>query len=324
MRYVKAVEAALRATTPFVAIPVEGHAPACVRAKLLKGALKGVTITSVKIITADAVTTSDSGRWLEIKGRAEGGVRTSCKMVVLNRRCPLVVTAMWDWAAKERKKRVAVINQGVLNPTERKALKLKEAMAKEEKRRNAELIAAQREESYIIEKAKASIAPDITPLGTEERAAIMAEYAQFRACRHVRKRGSVIRWKIKSLEAEVDKITVLKGRSRFNKKRELRKQKDKLRYMALIYQIGELEAKFKVLYPKVWRKWEYADGEDHGYWVDSFQAKRPNRQTYQVTWKWSDENSEQLQRLAERLKKARAEIRALTPPDDEEEIAIAA
>ena len=42
MQYIKSVQAALRATAPFVAIPVEGHAPACVRAKLLKGALKGV------------------------------------------------------------------------------------------------------------------------------------------------------------------------------------------------------------------------------------------------------------------------------------------
>ena len=73
-KYVKSVEAALRATAPFVAIPVEGHAPACVRGKLLKGALKGVAVHSVKIITAPATPSCESGRWLEIRGMAEGGV----------------------------------------------------------------------------------------------------------------------------------------------------------------------------------------------------------------------------------------------------------
>jgi hypothetical protein len=335
-QYVKAVEAALRATAPFVAIPVEGHAPACVRAKLLKGALRGVSITSVKILTDDG----SGNRWLHIqgiagelvKGRATSNVRTSCKMTVINVKCSTVWDEMRKWTNRERDKRIKVINQGILNPAERKALKLKEVIAKEEKRRNAELIEAQEEEAEIIAQAKGSIAPVITPREAEDRAEVMAEYAQFRACRHVRKRGSVIRWRMKQLQGEVDKITVLKGRSRFKKTRELRTQKDKLKYMALLYQIGQLEAQFKPLYPDRHVESEYVN-DGRGYFIGSFQEKRPNEQAYIVPWNWHDgcvpieeqrdEDGEiyltGIKRLAERLKEARANVRSLTPPTDEDD-----
>jgi hypothetical protein len=38
MDHINSIRAALRAKAPVVAVPVEGHAPICVRAKLLKGA----------------------------------------------------------------------------------------------------------------------------------------------------------------------------------------------------------------------------------------------------------------------------------------------
>ena len=346
-QYVKAVEAALRGTAPYVAIPVEGHAPACVRAKLLKGALRGVTIHSVKIITADPDTTSDSGRWLVIEGRAEGGVHTYCKMTVINVKCSTVWDEMRKWTNRERDKHIKVINQGILNPAERRALKLKEAIAKEEKRRNAELIAAQREEAHIIAIAKSSVFPVITPLEPEERVLVTAEYAQFRACRHVRKRGSVIRWKLAKLRERVKEMTVEKReyaeresgwgshrRRRYmtGSKTVLRRQKDKLEYMAVIYQIGQLETQYKALYPDRHVESEYVN-DGRGYFIDSFQEKRPNEQAYIVPWNWHDgcvpieeqrdEDGEIYltgsKRLAERLKEARANVRSLTPPADEDD-----
>ena len=50
MDHIAAVRAALKAAAPVVAIPVEGRAPVCINARLLKGALKGVTINFVKVL----------------------------------------------------------------------------------------------------------------------------------------------------------------------------------------------------------------------------------------------------------------------------------
>jgi hypothetical protein len=54
---VKMVQTASKAKAPIVAISTPGRAPICVRAKLLKGALKGVTITSVEVVTLPDVET---------------------------------------------------------------------------------------------------------------------------------------------------------------------------------------------------------------------------------------------------------------------------
>ena len=61
MDHIASVRAALKASAPVVAIPVEGRAPVCIKARLLKGALKGVTIHSVKVL--------ENG-WLKVTGRA--------------------------------------------------------------------------------------------------------------------------------------------------------------------------------------------------------------------------------------------------------------
>jgi len=343
MQYVKSVQAALRASAPYVAIPVEGHAPACVRAKLLKGALKGVTITSVKIITADP-NTDGSGRWLEIKGMAKNGVRTSCKMVVENVKSYAVWKALREWTDRERQKRIKVINQGVLNASERRAVALLNA----EKAGIAELIEAKQEEQAVVEEALAGIYPPITPYEPEQRAAVMAKYSEFRAQRSVRKRGSVIRWKLNKLKAEVAEMTKEKREyeerpavNRFARRRKslvrcttvLRRQKDKMRYAALVYQIAGLQKQYNALYPPTWRPYGFKDGTGQGYWIDSFIPKRPKDQAYSVPWGWCDScvpveerrDDEgnlcptRLQRLAARLHEARANIRALTPPETEDE-----
>ena len=75
MEHLNSIRAALRGAAPVVAIPVPGHAPVCIKAKLLKGALKGVTIDSVEITET---------RWLKIKGHA-GNVHTSCSIVPISR-----------------------------------------------------------------------------------------------------------------------------------------------------------------------------------------------------------------------------------------------
>lgn len=330
MDHINSVRAALKAAAPVVAIPVEGHAPICVRAKLLKGALKGITIDSVKVL---------ANRWLEVKGRdtREKGcipVRTCAKFAPMDRYAALQMIR--EWSDKERKRRKVVALQGVLSAKEQRAMKL----AKAEKAGVSELIQAQKDEDEILANARASIFPVITPLDTEERKEVLAEYSAFRKSLPNRKRGSVIRWKLAKLRKQVKDITKTvniygewePGRTPYSRRHrvlkgskiELRRQKDKVLYAALLYQIGKLEKQYKALYPHVWHKWNcMADG---GYWEDSFITKRPKVQAYEVSWEhrhMGDEDEEntlsKIRRMAEHLKNVRADIRALTPPEDEQE-----
>jgi hypothetical protein len=255
-------------------------------------------------------------------------------MVVENVKSYAVWKALSAWTDREREKRIAVINQGVLSPAERKALKLKDAIAKEEKRRNAELIAAQKDEAEILEEARERVFPVITPKDEDDRAAVIADYAAFHASRPNRKRGSVIRWKLKQLREQVKGMTTEKREyqeqptiSRFARRRRtlkskttvLRRKGDTLKYAALTFQIGQLEKQLDALYPPLVRT--YGDGENiTRYRVDSFIDKRPKEQTYSVPWYWErPEHRDSRETLAARLREARASIRALTPPADEDE-----
>lgn len=51
--HLSAIQAAIKAKAPIVAIPIEGHAPLCINQKRLKAALKGVEITGIEIIAGD-------------------------------------------------------------------------------------------------------------------------------------------------------------------------------------------------------------------------------------------------------------------------------
>lgn len=137
MEHLNSVRAALRGTAPVVAIPVPGHAPVCIKAKLLKGALKGVTIDSVELTET---------RWLKIKGHA-GNVHTSCSLVPMSRYDAL--KAISEWSDRERKKRKVIALQGVLSASEQRALKLKQA----EQAGIAELIEARKVEAEILSSA---------------------------------------------------------------------------------------------------------------------------------------------------------------------------
>jgi hypothetical protein len=338
VEHLNAIRAALRSTAPVVAIPMEGHAPICIKAKLLKGALKGVTVLTVTVL---------ENRWLKITGKA-GNVRTSCSIVPMSRAEGMLLNRLW--AMKEQDKRVKVACQGILSAKEQRAMKLKAA----EKAGIAELIAAQRIEKEILEKARASVFPVLTPVDAEDRQSIVESYAAFKAQRGNRKRGAVIRWTLAKLRKE--KAAMVKNQceyeiqapvNRYARRRKvlksktlvLRNPKNAVKYAALIYRIGELEKQYNSVCPPIWRKWE-RDGEDHGYSIDSWIEKRPKDQTYSIPWGWHDgcvESPDQvdedgktyrtgIKRMAERLKEARADIRALTPPEDEEteELAIAA
>ena len=315
--YHNSIRAALRASAPIVAIPVEGHAPVCVRAKLLKGALKGVDVRSVEIV-------NDGGdRRLKIRGMA-GYVRTSCTIATVHRIHALQENG--HWACKECDKRKKIIAQGVLSPKEQRAMKLAAAQKKAEDAMKADLIAAQREERDIIAGASRSVFPEIMPVMPDERKDVLAEYSEFRKWRHVRSRGSVIRWKIGELEKQVQTMTVEKRgyeekprispyahrrRVCTGVKRVLRRKGDAELYLSLMSQIGALKAQFKALYPPHW----------NGYrWETTFDVKRPKKMTYCVPWQWRGAlDGEGRKRMAGHLKTVRAEIRACTPPPDEDE-----
>lgn len=132
------IQSAVKAKAPIVAIPVEGRAPVCVRAKLLKGALKGVTITGAEMYTAPDVETFErperqwipaykdgryaGGSYAEVEGPAvrivtpgarrlkitgvDGRVRTSCSIIPVDRR--EAIKELAKWTEKERAKQKTV------------------------------------------------------------------------------------------------------------------------------------------------------------------------------------------------------------------------
>lgn len=340
MDHLNSIKAALRASAPVVAVPIKGHRPLCFNRKLLRGALKGVTIDSVEVIIGSLG--HAGSRYLKITGH-DGNVHTSCKL--LSMRQEVAQIELSDWSEKERKRRVKVAMMGVLSAQEQRALKLKAA----EKAGFAELIAAQKDEKAILQAARSHAVPVLTPVSEEKRKDILDSYAAFRNQKANRKKASVIIWKLKHLKEDKSKLVTVKceyedkprispysHRSRvlIGKKTVLRSQKNAIKYASIVYQIGELEKQFKALYPPVFREYRWMNEDDReahsGYWVDSWITKRPKELPYTVgdSWRYRDDketNINRLRRMAEHLKNVRADIRALTPPEDEKgELALAA
>ena len=324
MDHINSVRAALKAASvkgsapPVLAIPIPGRAPVCIRTQLLKGALKGVTINSVALL--------ESG-WVKITGTAQGGVHTSCSLVPIERWKAL--QAIREWSIREHEKRVKIINQGVLSPQMRREL-LKKSIEGEA---DAVLAEARKDEALILAAARSHANPAMAPVSDEARERITDSYAAFRAQRGNRKRGAVIRWRLAKLRKEkaamvkvqhvYEEVPSALYRRRHktlkSKVTVLRRKKDAVKYAALIYQIGRLEKQFESLYPCIWRTLGY-DGENQRYSVDSWINNRPKDQTVNTKDWWRTKESDRYDRKAEaqRLKEARANIRALTPPEDEE------
>lgn len=301
MEHVNAVRAALKAAAPVVAIPVEGHAPICIRAKLLKGALRGVTVDRVELLP---------NRWLKVTGIAEGGVRTCSKFAPMERYTALKMVG--EWAIKEREKALKIINQGVLSAQEQRAIKLRKAeqAGTIELRKTEQLIAR------LYAEAKAHINPASTPESPKDRAEVIARHAQFRANRHNRKRGAVIRWKLKTLREQCAIITTTtKSRKTRKLVTTLKRQDNVIKYAAMLYQIGELEKQYRTLYPKVPHEFEWSPGTI--FLEDSWQQKRPNHQAYYLHDEYEHEHFDRSS-LVKKLTEALKDRRALTPPADEE------
>ena len=104
MDHIAAVRAALKAAAPVVAIPVEGRAPVCINARLLKGALKGVTINFVKVLENGSLQVIGA----DMNNR--GFVRTSSTFAPMRR--DEALKQIREWTIKEREKRIKIINQG--------------------------------------------------------------------------------------------------------------------------------------------------------------------------------------------------------------------
>lgn len=300
MNHIEAVRAALKATAPVVAIPVEGRVPVCIKARLLKGALKGVTIHSVELLR---------NGWLKVTGIAQGSVRTSCSFAPIERWKALM--EIRDWTIKEREKRIRVINQGVLSAQTRRELKKKEI----ESEADQVLRDALKQEARIMAEARKHCNPAMSPVDDERRASILGEYAAFRGQRTNRKCGAVVRWKLAKLKEEIEKITRQEGPRR-HKKTVLRNKKDGVLYAVLLHRKRELVKQFESLYPPVLGPYEW--------WTESWIAKRPKDQTIRPDgwWRGWGESHDRYDRnvLAKELKEARANIRALAPPVDEETV----
>jgi hypothetical protein len=178
---------------------------------------------------------------------------------------------------------------------------------------DAVLVEARKDEALILAAARSHANPDMEPVSHEARERITESYAAFRSQRGNRKRGAVIHWKLAKLRK--DKAELVKWEGRRNKKMVLRRKKDAVKYAALIYQIGKLEKQYESLFPPVFGPYDW--------WRDSWIDKRPKDQTVNTKdWWRGREEGDCYDRKAEalRLKEARANIRALTPPADEETI----
>lgn len=322
MDHINSVRAALKAASvkgsapPVLAIPIPGRAPVCIRTQLLKGALKGVTIHSVALM--------ENG-WVKITGMA-GMVHTSCSLKPYPRWDALRLIS--DWAERERRKRVKIINQGVLSAQMRREL-LKKSIEGEA---DAVLAEARKDEALILAAAREHINPVMAPVSDEARERITESYAAFHGQRGNRKRGAVIRWKLAKLRKDkaamvkvqhvYDEVpsTLYRRRHKTLKSKVtvLRRKKDAVKYAALIYQIGRLEKQYESLYPPKLHVW--FDGSQ-SYNVDSWINNRPKDQTVNTKDWWRSKDKDRYDRKdeARKLKEARANIRALTPPADEAE-----
>lgn len=300
MQYIASVRAALRASAPVVAIPIEGRAPVCIRARLLKGALKGVTIHSVTVL--------ENGS-LKITGTAEGSVRTSSTFIPVNRQ--IALREIREWSYKEHAKRVKQINHGVLSAQEQRALKLKKA----EQESIAVLKQAQKDVEDIYRQAREHISPVMFPASEDHRKTVLTEYREYRAQQPFRKRGATIRWQLAELRKELETVSVMKGKRRERKKRYAKAAKHVPRMLAIMRELAALDAAYKALIPDVWHPFEYHS--DGGYWIDPWIAKRPKAQTCTRKDYWREDDSYNRKALCTELIEARANIRALTPPEDE-------
>lgn len=287
MKHIEAVRAALKATAPVVAIPVEGRVPVCIRARLLKCALKGVEIRSVELL--------ENG-WLNVTGMA-GRVHTCSKFAPIERWKALM--EIRDWSIKEREKRIRVINQGVLNAQTRREL----AKRKIEAEADTALADAYESVQAVRKQAREHINPRVNTFYDE------GLYESLRASRRLRKRGSVIQWRLKQLREALGKITYSKGPKRGPKKTFATRREYIPRMVLLNREIAKLEAQFKALFPPVYVEWEAYSGG--GYWQSTGIPARPKRHPER-------EDTYERAALAKQLREARADIRALTPPVDEE------
>jgi hypothetical protein len=144
MYHLNSIKAAAKGKAPIVALPVEGSAPVCVDRKRLAGWSKGVTITRVEVVTHytfsepsvpyDVAKNHPRGakpegpahrlpgnRSLVIEGTA-GRVKTSCRMVAIDRRT--AVKTLGAWSEKERARQLKKTMLGALSKQEKTSMKL--------------------------------------------------------------------------------------------------------------------------------------------------------------------------------------------------------
>jgi hypothetical protein len=150
------IKSLLSTKAPVIAIPVEGHAPACIDGKRLRTWAKGVTVQLVRIEQAPAVwypqalpvpylhegpedlvaIQEHAPRFLVIEGTvASKGfryssakiIRTGAKFTTIARAA--AIKTLGDWSSKERKRLAKARVSATITPAQRKALKLSQAEA---------------------------------------------------------------------------------------------------------------------------------------------------------------------------------------------------
>lgn len=316
----KMLHTAVKGKAPVVALPCEGKAPLCINRKRLATWLKGVTVTSVEVVTYEA-----GHRLLKITGRA-GNVRTSCSMIPIQRNAAIVELS--KWAEKERAKMMKVIAQGATGTAAIKvAMKAERIKAKAAKLAeietggSPELVAAKAEVINILNQARKHGAGTVRNLHdweakdkAEKMPEIVARHvAHHNISRKTCKRVAVIQWRMKALRSkwyDLTKFNTGRRKTTANKFFKASKALEIIQvvndYLALKTQVASITPAF-IPNPR----WP---GEEYSYFsINPLDRPRAERNPYAHYW----QDSYSREGLAIQLRAALRTIAALTPPPDE-------
>jgi hypothetical protein len=296
MEHLQSIHAAIKGKAPIVAIPVEGHAPICIRHKMLKGGLRGVEVQSIAIVTMP-----DGRRGLRVTGRA-GSVKTSCTFTAIDRRT--ASQELSKWSAKERAKAEKRILQGALSPAEVKAAKL----AAIEREGDARAMQARREIQFIVSAVAEHVRRPST-IQVPDRADLTTRFLTWRRTRHNRKAAAAVSHAIKSLRSEFFALAKSKVRRRYHAPKRFLKASEAAKVIGIVQRLISLKMRHSELFPPLFNA-------TLGIYVPSFE-RRPR-----IEYGYSAHSYYNRQSLAQRLREARITLAALTPPPDPLPVAI--
>jgi len=289
MTHLNAIQAGIKGKAPIVAIPVEGHAPVCIRREILKRALKGVSIETISI--------KGDSRWLIVRGTAsEGRVRTCSKFAPIARATAILELSKWADKQRERAKKVLLMGDTATRKDAKEFVELRRA--------ESQVIA-------ITQAAKAhgrGESEDVSKwereAQDERRAILVVHYPAFHHCRN-RKPCHVIMWQLRQLKGEWRTAAKFNPNRRKSTARPFLEAKQAAKVIALVSRIVFLKSELDRLAPAIvpHPRFEYE-------WAAINPLFRPAKEREPYRAEYSREN------LARDLREARQTIQAFHETHD--------